>query len=149
MNYLLTPYPPEQEIRLNRNYQGKGGLPVAWKQVKTQPGGFMPLTELLKPNEQAIAYGLTYLYSPEDREVVLLLGSDDGVRLWVNDALVHTNPTYRGAYPDQDRVKVSLKAGWNKVLIKVLQGAGGWGYYLRIPDPKGEYRWSARPQTNK
>ncbi|MGB9906021.1 MAG: DUF2961 domain-containing protein [Candidatus Saccharicenans sp.] len=149
MNYLLTPYPPEQEIRLNQTYQGKGGLPVAWKQVKTQPGGFMPLTELLKPNEQAIAYGLTYLYSPEDREAVLLLGSDDGIRLWVNDALVHTNPTYRGAYPDQDRVQVSLKAGWNKVLIKVLQGAGGWGYYLRIPDPKGEYRWSARPQTNK
>lgn len=147
MNYLTTLYPPEQEIRLNKNYQGKGGLPVAWKQVKAQPGGFLPLTELLKPSEQAIAYGLTYLYSPGDREVVLLLGSDDGIRLWVNDALVHSNPTYRGAYPDQDRVKVSLKAGWNKVLIKVLQGAGGWGYYLRIPDPKGEYRWSARPQT--
>ncbi|MEM5814400.1 MAG: glycoside hydrolase family 172 protein [Candidatus Aenigmatarchaeota archaeon] len=145
MNNLTTVYPPEQEIRLNRSYQGKGGLPVAWKQVKAPASGYVALSQLIQPNEQAIAYGLTYLYSPQDREVVLLLGSDDGVRLWVNDNLVHTNPSYRGAYPDQDRVKVSLKAGWNKVLIKVLQGAGGWGYYLRIPDPKGEYRWSARP----
>ncbi|RFT16314.1 MAG: hypothetical protein OP8BY_1918 [Candidatus Saccharicenans subterraneus] len=145
MNNLTTVYPPEQEIKLNRSYQGKGGLPVAWKQVKAPASGYVALSQLVQPNEQAIAYGLTYLYSPEDREVVLLLGSDDGVRLWVNDNLVHTNPSYRGAYPDQDRVKVRLQAGWNKVLIKVLQGAGGWGYYLRIPDPKGEYRWSARP----
>ncbi len=145
MNHLTTVYPPERETRFNRSYQGKGGLPVTWKQVKAPAGGYVALSQLLQPNEQAVAYGLTYLYSPEDREAVLLLGSDDGVRLWVNDLLVHTNPTYRGAYPDQDRVKVSLKAGWNKVLIKVLQGAGGWGYYLRIPDPKGEYRWSARP----
>ncbi len=145
MNFLTTVYPPEKEIKLRGTYAGKKNLLVSWKQVKAQPNGFMPLTQLFQPNEQAIAYGLTYLYSPEDREAVLLLGSDDGVRLWVNDQLVHTNPVYRGAYPDQDRVKVSLKAGWNKVLIKVLQGAGGWGYYLRIPDPKGEYRWSARP----
>lgn len=145
MNNLTTVYPPEQETRLNRSYQGKGGMPVAWKQIKVPASGYVALSQLVQPNEQAIAYGLTYLYSPEDREAVLLLGSDDGVRLWVNDNLVHTNPSYRGAYPDQDRVKVSLKAGWNKVLIKVLQGAGGWGYYLRIPDPKGEYRWSARP----
>ncbi|MCR4409595.1 MAG: DUF2961 domain-containing protein [Candidatus Saccharicenans sp.] len=145
MNNLTTVYPPEQDIKLNRSYQGKGGLPVAWKQVKAPASGYVALSQLVQPNEQAIAYGLTYLYSPEDREVVLLLGSDDGVRLWVNDNLVHTNPSYRGAYPDQDRVKVRLQAGWNKVLIKVLQGAGGWGYYLRIPDPKGEYRWSARP----
>ena len=145
MNHLTTVYPPEQETRLNRSYQGKGGMPVAWKQVKAPASGYVALSQLVQPNEQAIAYGLTYLYSPEDREAVLLLGSDDGVRLWVNDNLVHTNPSYRGAYPDQDRVKVRLQAGWNKVLIKVLQGAGGWGYYLRIPDPKGEYRWSARP----
>jgi len=145
MNFLTTAYPPEKEIKLRSSYAGKKNLLVSWKQVKTQPNGFMPLAQLLQPNEQAIAYGLTYLYSPEDREAVLLLGSDDGVRLWVNDQLIHTNPSYRGAYPDQDQVKVNLKAGWNKVLIKVLQGAGGWGYYLRIPDPKGEYRWSTQP----
>ncbi|MDI6845596.1 MAG: DUF2961 domain-containing protein [Candidatus Saccharicenans sp.] len=145
MNFLTTPYPPEKEIKLKSTYAGKRNLVITWKQIKAQPNGYVNLAQLIQPSEQAIAYSLTYLYSPEDREVVLLLGSDDGVRLWVNDQLVHTNPVYRGAYPDQDRVKVSLKAGWNKVLIKVLQGAGGWGYYLRIPDPKGEYRWSARP----
>jgi len=145
MSYLSVPYPPEQETALNKSYPGKNNQAVSWKQVKASPSGYVPLNQLLQPNEKAVAYGLTYLFSPEERDVLLLLGSDDGVKLWVNDALVHTNPTYRGAYPDQDKIRVHLKAGWNKILIKVLQGAGGWGYYLRIPDPKKEYRWSARP----
>ncbi|HUM78347.1 MAG TPA: DUF2961 domain-containing protein [Candidatus Saccharicenans sp.] len=145
MSYLATPFPPETEVNLNESYPGKNNQPIGWQTIKARTSGYVALNELLQPNEQALAYGLTYLYSPEERQATLLLGSDDGVKLWVNDLLVHTNPAYRGAYPDQDRVSVNLKAGWNKILIKVLQGAGGWGFYLRIPDPKGEYRWSVRP----
>lgn len=145
MSYLSIALAPEKEIDLSKGYPGKNNQMVSWKQIKASPGGYVALNQLLQPNEQAVAYGLTYLYSPEDRKTVLLLGSDDGVKLWVNDTLVHTNPTYRGAYPDQDRVRVNLKAGWNKILVKVLQGAGGWGHYLRIPDPKNEYRWSLNP----
>ncbi|HNT01498.1 MAG TPA: DUF2961 domain-containing protein [Candidatus Saccharicenans sp.] len=146
MSYLATPFPPETEINLKKSYPGKNNQPVGWQTIKARTSGYVALNELLQPNEQALAYGLTYVYSPEERQATLLLGSDDGVKLWVNDLLVHTNPAYRGAYPDQDRVSVNLKAGWNKILIKVLQGAGGWGFYLRIPDPKGEYRWSLRPE---
>jgi hypothetical protein len=145
MGYLSTAFPPEQEIAFSKAYPGKNNQSVTWKQIKALPSGYVPLNQLLQPNEQAVAYGLSYLFSPGERQVTLLLGSDDGVKLWVNDELVHTNPIYRGAYPDQDRVPVKLKSGWNKILIKVLQGSGGWGFYLRIPDPKGEYRWSARP----
>ena len=149
MSFLSTPYPPETETNLNKSYPGKNNQAVAWQTIKARTSGYVALNEILQPNEQAIAYGLTHLYSPEERQVTLLLGSDDGVKLWINDVLVHTNPAYRGAYPDQDRINVNLKAGWNKVLIKVLQGAGGWGFYLRIPDPKGEYRWSARPSRKQ
>ncbi|HEK85376.1 MAG: glycoside hydrolase family 172 protein [Candidatus Saccharicenans sp.] len=145
MSYLSVSFPPEQEIALNKSYSGKNNQPVVWKQIKASPSGYVALNQLLQPNEQAVAYGLTYLYSPDEKKVTLLLGSDDGVKLWVNDELVHTNPVYRGAYPDQDQVEAKLKSGWNKILIKVLQGSGGWGFYLRIPDPKGQYRWSSRP----
>ena len=71
----------------------------------------------------------------------MLVGSDDGVRIWLNQELIHTNPAYRGAYPDQDRVPVTLKKGLNTLLIKVLQGGGGWGYYVRFADPEGQLLW--------
>ena len=137
MTFLTTAYPPETGIALNQKHAGKGGQEVKWKKAEADGTGYMRLAEFFKPSEQAIVYGLAYVYSPAMQPTYILLGSDDGVRVWLNDELVHTNPAYRGAYPDQDKVKVDLEPGWNKVLVKVLQGAGGWGFYLRFADPDG------------
>ena len=98
---------------------------------------------MIQPNEQSVAYGLTYIHSPKAVDTYLLLGSDDGVRVWLNGALIHTNPAYRGAYPDQDKVAAHLKQGWNTLLIKVLQGAGGNGFYVRFIDPQNSLRFAA------
>jgi len=142
MDYLTTTYPPEKETALNKKYPGKGNKEVGWRKIQAEPTGYIRLTELVQPNEQAVIYALGYIFAPEGMSTHMLLGSDDGVRVWINDALAHSNPAYRGAYPDEDKVKVSLKKGWNKVLLKVLQGAGGWGYYVRFADPDGRLKWS-------
>ncbi len=149
MNDLQTVYPPERETDLTKKYKGKNDVEIGWRTIQAGPTGYIRLDELIKPNEQVLAYGLVYVFSPDDRQASVLLGSDDGVRVWVNGELVHTNPVYRPAVPDQDRFSANLKKGWNKVLIKVLQGAGGWGYYFRFSDPKGELRWSLGPEDQK
>jgi hypothetical protein len=141
MSYLQVAFPPETEIDLSQTYQGKGNIPLRWKQIQAEPSGFMRLENRITPSERGIIYGLVYVHSPDEREALMLLGSDDGVRVWINDKLVHTNPAYRGAYPDQDRVPVFLKKGWNKLLIKILQGGGGWGYYVRFVDPESQLHW--------
>jgi hypothetical protein len=146
MDDLQTAYPPEKETAPAKAYRGKGGADVGWRTVLADESGYVRLDDRVRPNEQAIVYGLAYVFSPDDRGLPLLLGSDDGVRVWVNGELVHTNPAYRAAAPDQDRVPVRLIKGWNKVLIKVLQGAGGWGYYLRFADPGGELRYALKPE---
>ncbi len=143
MDYLTTAYPPEKEIAFNKKYPGKANKEVGWRKIQAEPTGYIRLTELVQPNEQAVIYALGYVFAVDDTKTHMLLGSDDGVRVWINDDLVHSNPAYRGAYPDQDRVRVHLKKGWNKVLLKVLQGAGGWGYYVRFADPDGRLKWSA------
>jgi hypothetical protein len=145
MNFLRVAYPPEKEIALQKHYSGKDGAEVGWEQVSALATGSMNLNDVFRPNEQVLAYGLAYVHSPDKRSTHILLGSDDGVRVWLNDELVHSNPAYRAHSPDQDKVKVSLKPGWNKVLIKVLQGAGGWGFYLRLADPDGSLRYALEP----
>ncbi|MGZ5496382.1 MAG: hypothetical protein ACXWFO_06485, partial [Candidatus Aminicenantales bacterium] len=127
-------------------YKGKNGASVGWRTFKADASGYVRLDDLIRPNEQAIVYGLAYVFSPDDRTASLLLGSDDGVRVWVNGVLVHTNPTYRAAEPDLDRVSVRLVKGWNRVLVKDLQGAGGWGFYLRLADPEGVLRYALKPE---
>ena len=146
MEALTTVYPPEKGAGPGTPaVKGKNDVDVAWKTVRAEPSGYIRLTQFLQPFEQAIAYGQAYVLSPDDRETRLLVGSDDGVRVWVNDGLVHSNPVYRGAYPDLDSVNVNLKKGWNKILIKVLQGSGGWGFYLRFADPMNELKFALQP----
>jgi hypothetical protein len=146
MDYLSVAYPPEKETALDKRYTGQGGREVAWKKLSAAPDGSFNLNDLFRPNEQVLIYGLAYVHSPDDRSTHLLLGSDDGVRVWLNDALVHSNPAYRGHHPDQDKVRVSLRKGWNKLLVKVLQGAGGWGFSMRLADPDGSLRYATEPR---
>jgi len=149
MDALLTAYPPEKETDPAKKYIGKNDIQAAWKVIRVEPSGFIRPAQFIQPAELVIVYGLAYVYSPAERKTRMLVGSDDGVRVWINGRLIHSNPIYRGAYPDQDRVTVDLKQGWNKVLIKVLQGTGGWGFYLRFADPKNELKFGLQPEEGK
>ncbi|MDZ7337794.1 MAG: DUF2961 domain-containing protein [candidate division KSB1 bacterium] len=143
---LLTVWPPERAVEVGATYVGKGGVTAQWRLVQADSAGYVNMDALLDPNDYAAAYALTYVHSPRAQTVTVYLGSDDGVRLWVNDTLVHHNPLQRPAAPDQDTVSVQLEAGWNKLLVKVVEVLGAWGFYLRIPDPEGELTFSTSPR---
>ncbi|MDI6829663.1 MAG: hypothetical protein QME62_14385, partial [Armatimonadota bacterium] len=80
--------------------------------------------------------GVAYLYagivSKSDTKARLLLGSDDGVKLWVNGKHIHTSHQTRGIKRDEEQVEVRLKSGVNRLLFKVDQHFGGWGLIARI-----------------
>lgn len=60
----------------------------------------------------------------------LVLGSNDGIKVWVNQQLVSTNDVVRGALPYQDVVQIQLEPGTNDVLIRVRNETGDSGLYL-------------------
>ena len=43
-----------------------------------------------------VVYGSTTLNSPRKQETTMLVGSDDGVKVWLNGEVVHYNPTHPG-----------------------------------------------------
>ncbi|MFQ5806252.1 MAG: HEAT repeat domain-containing protein, partial [Phycisphaerae bacterium] len=73
-------------------------------------------------------YAKTSVWSAQEREVRLEIGSDDGVKAWLNGQLVHSNPTYRGLTPGEDQVGVTFREGWNTLVLKIVQGGGPWGF---------------------
>jgi HEAT repeat protein len=87
--------------------------------------------------EQCVAYARTWIFSPADQPATMELGSDDGVKVWVGDKLVHSHNVARAVQPASDKVKVELKQGWNRVLLKVTQYNQGWGFCLRLVKPDG------------
>lgn len=81
-----------------------------------------------------IAYAACYIAVPEETEVLLMLGSDDGVKVWINEHQVWNFLSQRGVRKDEDQVRVKLKPGLNRVLAKVCNGGGGWGLVMRFRD---------------
>ncbi len=74
--------------------------------------------------ENSSVYFRTTLEIKKSADYSLKLGSDDGVKVWLNGEVVHDNPALRGLTVDQDSVVLKLKAGKNDLLIKVTNGGG-------------------------
>ena len=82
--------------------------------------------------EQRVAYALTWVHSEVAQPARLELGSDDGVKAWLNGRLVHANNVARAAVPYTDKADVTLKAGWNPLLLKITQNDSPWEFCARI-----------------
>jgi hypothetical protein len=127
-------YPPEISVDLAARYPGIGGKPVSWKYVKTPENGYLDLTELMTPYEMAVCYAVTYLFSPAEQSIPLLVGSDDGMKVFYNNRLLYRFTGVRIAEPDQQELTLKLKPGWNKLLLKIENNFGGYAFYARIID---------------
>jgi putative heme-binding domain-containing protein len=132
MEGLEKVFPPEKIIDLKATYTGKHGK-VAWRTVKPGAGGYVDLAAFFAPDSRNIVSYLTReIISPADQEATVLLGTDDGAKLWINGKLVHTTTLTRAAAPEQDTVNVKLKKGTNRILLKINNGDGPHGFYLTV-----------------
>ena len=83
-------------------------------------------------SKRSAVYMKMNVHSPVDQDVRLELGSDDGIRVWINDELVHSRNVFRACEPAQDKVGAHLRKGRNSVLVKITQKYGPWGFCFRI-----------------
>jgi alpha-glucosidase len=144
---LKTPFPPEAKVDLAASYKGKDNQAIAWQKVARQVTPESDLgdeffVEFHKCFDgyiyNSVAYGFTYLRAPRDMDVVLAIGSDDGVAVWLNGSEVYRHDVGRPFTSKQDRVKVRLKKGSNTLLLKISQGGGMWGFSTHVETPDGQ-----------
>ena len=118
------PFPPEQP-----------GQAVSWSpQPRSDDPGEYWLADLNRSfgGPHRAGYLAARVFSPAGQEARLELGSDDGVRVWLNGEVVHTNNALRGLQRGQDKVNVRLNQGWNVLMLKVVNAGGGWAACARI-----------------
>jgi len=130
---LDTPYPPERETKLDAKYEGVNGQPVSWVLKQTPAKGRFDLYDF-DPYEMVVVYALTYIYAPRATTVPLVLGSDDGAKVFLNGKEAHRFLALRVAAPDQDRIPLELREGWNALLLKIENNYGGYNFYARVID---------------
>lgn len=92
----------------------------------------------LKTSLVAVVYLKTKVWSDIDQTVRLEMGSNDGIKAWMNDDLVHLHSVGRGVSPGDDVVEAQLNKGWNTLLLKIInEGGGGWGACARLRAQNG------------
>ncbi|MGE5295391.1 MAG: HEAT repeat domain-containing protein [Solirubrobacterales bacterium] len=87
--------------------------------------------------DNRVAYFRTKIVSPKEQKARLEIGSDDGVKVWLNGQIVHQNNAVRPVQLGQDKVDVTLKEGANVLLVKLIQDAGQWAMAVRVRAPDG------------
>jgi len=129
--------PPESEIDLEKGF-AFDGKDYKWKKVMADDDGIVNLNQALGNGNQVVGYLFAELSVEKETPVEVRLGSDDGFVLWLNGEKLGGNNANRACAPGADKFKATLRAGANKVLMKVIQGGGDWAGCLQIVGPKGE-----------
>ncbi len=126
---FTTAFPPEQQIDLEKTYpvqQGNDGQLKWVRRPKWVDGQVHALS-----GENAATYLFRTIAAPDARQITLSLGSDDTITVWLNGRQVLAKEVYRGVAPDQEKLTVPLDAGENRLLMKICNGGGAYGFYFR------------------
>lgn len=127
-------HPPESSFDTTAQYTAKENQQVKWQPYTNQRSGYIDFTKLYTPVDDVLAYAYRKIHVSEDTTMELGIGSNDGVKVWVNGKLELSQKSSRKAEPNQDMITVSLKKGDNSILLKVDQLGGGWGFYFTMSE---------------
>jgi putative heme-binding domain-containing protein len=120
-------HPPEQgAVDVAATYSTPTSS-LNWNQFSTMR--IYDFVNLLGPCEKSSCYAYFRLESGSRQRVNLLVGSDDGIRVWHNGRVVWTNDTSRAALPFQDVVVLELEPGSNDILLRVRNLTGSSAVY--------------------
>ena len=121
-------HPPEESaIELSADYQ-VADASLTWRQ--SEPAMHIDFAKTVGAFDHASCYAVCRLDSGVRQRIQLLVGSNDGVRVWHNGKLVWTNDVVRGALPFQDVFSLTLEPGANELLFRVRNDSGECGLYI-------------------
>ncbi len=138
-------------IDFERNQVGVEGRVVSWKNRRAEPTTGRLVIDDLKDgvgdkggfgydptnSPDLAAFAFAEIKSDRDRPALLLVGSSGSIAITVNDQPVLNEATASGrVYAiDSETVRIRLKKGVNRFLVRTRQGIGLWSFGLMISEP--------------
>lgn len=142
-NLEAAPLAFTQKLEPERNMEAmayaSGQNEITWKTEEAEANGWLNF-ENIYGGDFSIAYGLCYIQSPDARKVLAGFRGDDLSKIIVNGEEV-----YSAAYSDSLKyISLTLKEGWNSVLVKCADYNINWGYTLQISDHSEQLKFAER-----
>ncbi len=113
-----------------------GDTAFAWKPVKSDDG-IIDFIKLFGQRNYVVAYALAEIKMEAPAKIMIGIGSDDGIKVFLNGVMIHSNWIGRATTPDDDLVVLDLKKGSNQVLVKIQNMEYGWSFAMRKPGKDG------------
>jgi hypothetical protein len=116
------------------------GEQAQWRIMPAGTDGGKPwLLELDKAlgGSDCVGYLRSNIWSDEEQRVRFAVGSNDGIKVWLNGKVVHSNNVMRTISRDEDIFEATLGAGWNPLMMKITQSGGQWSACARLQSPDG------------
>ena len=140
-------------INTHAPLKGAGGKPAKWERVEAEPYDgalaglrwvdFVGFCEKRNaPAMHVVGYFAANVVSPVEQPAKLVLGSNDGCRLWVNGVEVLNHDVGRSLRWGDDTVHVDLKQGSNVLLAKLHQREGKAGLIVTVEAAKQKVAFS-------
>jgi hypothetical protein len=107
-----------------------------WRPVKARANGALEIRRS-QPSPNS-AYAFTKFDWPRAENIVLYVGSENGLRIWLNGKAVYDAQAKRSYVPDTDAVDVTVVQGTNTLLLRVFDEGPIWRTSIR-PGPKNLY----------
>lgn len=138
MGGFETAYGPEQEGYTGPQQRFEGRLePVSWiATTRATESGYYDLAETIQPIQSSVAYGVVECRFTGG-ETWLEAAVDGAYRVWVNGVPAVENRSHLGGMALRDRAKVSVRRGWNTVLVKTASEDHGMGWHVRFVNAQG------------
>ena len=95
---------------------------------------FLNHTDLGQQAAPREVFAAIWIYSDQDYDSQILLGPDDGAKVWFNGVFVGETTNCQGTSIDRYSYDAPIQTGWNRLLIQVRDGGGGWGLYARFAE---------------
>ena len=94
-----------------------------------------------QPNPQldtVLAYAWTTVDAPDERGARIWISTHNPAKIWFNGKEVSTiNQDQQPMSDNQHTVPVTLQAGKNSILVKLVGRQWGWGFHLWLTDVDG------------
>jgi hypothetical protein len=157
--WLLGPFPapamtgfaaefaPEKEVDLRAELDSESGQKLRWRLHETSDQlGESNLIQAIAAVKESVGYAFVEIESRVEQRVELRCSADDNLTVWLNGEKVLAREQWlNGTRLDRFVTPVTLRAGTNRVLVKICQGPqhvnpevpNNWSFQLRFCDATG------------
>ncbi|HQO33959.1 MAG TPA: DUF4838 domain-containing protein, partial [bacterium] len=98
----------------------------------TASGGIVDLDRVLSQDDFILAYAYCEFVAPQEQACMLAVGSNDGVRVWLNGKPVYDRPRGGKMIQDGDLIPVVIPEGRSTLLLKIEERGGKWEFCCRL-----------------